>query len=106
MVLNPHVRRHSVCGLTPPLIADRSIPSRVSVSVFTDSGPMTPRALMMVSEQQRRRAAQLRRRGSVVLEYLLLATIVGLGVIVGLAVVRDALVTELKDLAFAIRLLL
>lgn len=61
---------------------------------------------MMVSEQQRRRAAELRRRGSVVLEYLLLATIVGLGVIVGLAVVRDALVTELKDLAFAIRLLL
>lgn len=59
---------------------------------------------MMVSAQQRRRAAQ--RRGSVVLEYLLLATIVGLGVIVGLAVVRDALVTELKDLAFAIRLLL
>lgn len=58
----------------------------------------------MVSEQQRRRAR--RRRGSVVLEYLLLCTIVGLGVIVGLAVVRDALVTELKDLAFAIRLLL
>lgn len=58
----------------------------------------------MVSEQRRRRAQQ--RRGSVVLEYLLLATIVGIGVIVGLAVVRDALVTELKDLAFAIRLLL
>lgn len=59
---------------------------------------------MMLSEQQRRQAAK--RRGSVVLEYLLLATIVGIGVIVGLAVVRDALVTELKDLAFAIRLLL
>jgi len=58
----------------------------------------------MLSEQRRRRAKQ--RRGSVVLEYLLLATIVGIGVIVGLAVVRDALVTELKDLAFAIRLLL
>ena len=58
----------------------------------------------MLSEQRRRRNAS--RRGSVVLEYLLLATIVGIGVIVGLAVVRDALVTELKDLAFAIRLLL
>ncbi len=58
----------------------------------------------MVSEQRRRLAE--RRRGSVVLEYLLLCTIVGIGVIVGLAVVRDALVTELKDLAFAIRLLL
>lgn len=58
----------------------------------------------MLNEQRRRRAKQ--RRGSVVLEYLLLATIVGIGVIVGLAVVRDALVTELKDLAFAIRLLL
>lgn len=58
----------------------------------------------MLSEQRRRRSGL--RRGSVVLEYLLLATIVGIGVIVGLAVVRDALVTELKDLAFAIRLLL
>jgi len=58
----------------------------------------------MLSEQRRRRNAL--RRGSVVLEYLLLATSVGIGVIVGLAVVRDALVTELKDLAFAIRLLL
>jgi hypothetical protein len=59
---------------------------------------------LMLNEQRRRRTGQ--RRGSVVLEYLLLATIVGIGVIVGLAVVRDALVTELKDLAFAIRLLL
>jgi pilus assembly protein Flp/PilA len=39
-------------------------------------------------------------------EYLLLATIVGIGLIVGLACVRDALVAELRDLALAIRLLL
>lgn len=48
----------------------------------------------------------VRRRGSVALEYLLLATIVGIGIISGLACVRNALVAELKDLAQAIRVLL
>jgi pilus assembly protein Flp/PilA len=47
-----------------------------------------------------------RRLGSIAVEYILLATIVGIGLIVGLACVRDALVAELKDLALAIRLLL
>jgi pilus assembly protein Flp/PilA len=47
-----------------------------------------------------------RRRGTIAVEYVLLATIVGIGLIVGLACVRDALVEELKDLARAIRLLL
>jgi pilus assembly protein Flp/PilA len=46
------------------------------------------------------------RRGSIAVEYLLLATIVGIGLIVGLACVRDALVNELQDLARAIRLLI
>lgn len=46
------------------------------------------------------------RRGSIAVEYLLLSTIVGIGLIVGLACVRDALVQELKDLAVAIRLLI
>ncbi len=46
------------------------------------------------------------RRGSIAVEYLLLATIVGIGLIVGLACVRDALVAELRDLALAIRMLL
>lgn len=40
--------------------------------------------------------------GAVFVEYLLLLTIVGIGVIVGLSVVRDALVDELRDLAQAI----
>lgn len=46
------------------------------------------------------------RRGSIAVEYLLLATIVGIGLIAGLACVRDALVAELRDLAQAIRLLI
>lgn len=41
-------------------------------------------------------------RGSVTVEYLLLLTLVGIGVIVGLACVRTALVNELQDLANAI----
>lgn len=36
------------------------------------------------------------------MEYVLLVTLVGLGVIVGLAVVRSALVNELIDLSNAI----
>lgn len=43
-----------------------------------------------------------RRRGAVTVEYLLLVTIVGIGVIVGLATVRDAMVSELEDIANAI----
>jgi pilus assembly protein Flp/PilA len=43
-----------------------------------------------------------KRRGSIFVEYLLLVTIVGIGVIVGLATVRDALHNELLDLANAI----
>ena len=47
--------------------------------------------------------AQKRRwKGAVLIEYILLVTIVGIGVIVGLAVVREALVNELIDLANAI----
>ncbi len=40
--------------------------------------------------------------GSIFVEYLLLCTIVGIGVIAGLATVRGALVAELIDLAMAI----
>ena len=41
-------------------------------------------------------------RGTVVVEYLLLLTLVGIGVIAGLAVVRGALTNELLELAAAI----
>ena len=41
-------------------------------------------------------------KGSVFVEYLLLATIVGIGVIAGLGTVRSALLNELVDLANAI----
>lgn len=53
---------------------------------------------------RRRPAASTRHRraGSVFVEYILLVTIVGLGIIVGLACLREALVNELIDLAHAI----
>ncbi len=41
-------------------------------------------------------------RGSVFVEYLLLLTLIGIGVIAGLAAVRTALLNELADLANAI----
>lgn len=42
------------------------------------------------------------RAGAVTVEYLLLVTLVGIGVLVGLAAVRNALVQELDDVAAAI----
>jgi len=42
------------------------------------------------------------KEGGVFVEYLLLMTIVGIGVIAGLATVRGALLSELIDLANAI----
>ena len=42
-------------------------------------------------------------RGAVFVEYLLLTTLIGIGVICGLATLKDALIAELKDLAEAIR---
>jgi hypothetical protein len=52
-----------------------------------------------------KRRSQPRRgrlRGSVFVEYILLVTLVGIGVLVGLAALRGALVNELIDLANAI----
>lgn len=43
-----------------------------------------------------------RSKGAVFVEYLLLVSLVGLGVIVGLVTVRSALINELQDLANAI----
>jgi hypothetical protein len=43
-----------------------------------------------------------RRRGTVSIEYLLLAVIVGIGGIVGFACLRDALVNEMVDLSNAV----
>lgn len=42
------------------------------------------------------------RYGAVSVEYILLVTVLGIGVLVGLASVRDALISELEDLANAI----
>ncbi|MDA1053223.1 MAG: hypothetical protein O3C40_22455 [Planctomycetota bacterium] len=49
-----------------------------------------------------RRRLQKDVRGAVFVEYLLLLTLVGIGVIAGLATVRVALLNELIDLAGAI----
>lgn len=56
----------------------------------------------MIRRLTRRLKRPSRRNGSVFVEYLLLVTIVGIGVIVGLACLRVALVNELLDLANAI----
>jgi len=53
-----------------------------------------------------RNAQRGKRRGSVTVEYLLLCTIVGIGVLTGLAQVRTALVSELNDVAAAIAAIL
>lgn len=50
----------------------------------------------------KRKKTANRSRGAVFVEYLLLVTLVGLGVIVGLATLRSALINELMDLANAI----
>ena len=57
---------------------------------------------MLARRRRRQSRPESARRGSVFVEYILLVTIVGIGVVVGLAVVRVALVNELQDLANAI----
>ena len=48
------------------------------------------------------RGSSRARRGAVTVEYLLLLTLIGIGAIVGLAGVRNALIFELNDVAQAI----
>ena len=43
--------------------------------------------------------------GAVFVEYLLLLTLVGIGVIAGLAAVRAAMLSELDDLTMAIKMI-
>jgi Flp pilus assembly pilin Flp len=43
-----------------------------------------------------------RLRGTIFVEYVLLVTLVGIGIIAGLATVRNALINEMFDLANAI----
>jgi Flp pilus assembly pilin Flp len=57
---------------------------------------------MILQRADKRKTCSTKRRGAVFVEYLLLVTIVGIGVIVGLVSVRQALVNELIDLANAI----
>ena len=54
-----------------------------------------------------RNLRRLRRdtRGGVFVEYLLLCTIVGIGAIVGLATIKNALIVELGELAASIGML-
>lgn len=57
---------------------------------------------MPLQKSNKRQAPSQNRRGTIFVEYVLLLTIVGIGVIVGLVCVREALVNELIDLAAAI----
>ena len=61
-------------------------------------------AVYSLIQQARRRLRTLigDTRGSIFVEYLLLLTLIGIGVIAGLAAVRSALLSELQDLADAI----
>jgi pilus assembly protein Flp/PilA len=43
-----------------------------------------------------------RRRGEIAIEWILLATILGIGVIGGLGTARNAIIVELKDIADAV----
>ena len=74
---------------------DQKYPDRVHFERFEETPVM--RKLKTPVKQLKRRL-----RGSVFVEYIVLVTIVGIGVIVGLATVRQALVNELFDLAAAI----
>lgn len=73
---------------------------RLRVSWIIAKGPQMLRRRPVSTQMS------LGRKGSIAVEYILLATIVGIGLIAGLACVRDALVAELRDLALAIRQLL
>lgn len=57
---------------------------------------------MLRKRNDKTRDQKRRSKGSIFVEYILLVTIVGIGVIVGLACIREALVNELIDLANAI----
>ena len=57
---------------------------------------------MLKKAQKKSAQTRNRRRGSAFVEYILLVSIVGIGVIVGLATVKSALINELDDLALAI----
>ena len=58
--------------------------------------------LRRIANAWKTQRASNRKKGSIFVEYILLVTIVGIGVIVGLATIRSALVNELIDLANAI----
>lgn len=58
--------------------------------------------LRRITNAWKTQRASNRKKGSIFVEYILLVTIVGIGVIVGLATIRSALVNELIDLANAI----
>lgn len=83
--------------MTPWSKTGRSAPQGAGCDA-TDLGPET--VLQNLKKQWMKKPRRL--KGSIFVEYLLLLSIVGIGVIVGLASVRTALVNELVDLANAI----
>jgi hypothetical protein len=53
-------------------------------------------------QRWKRFLSRRRRRGEITIEWILLATVLGIGVIGGLGTARNAIVVELKDVADAI----
>ncbi len=78
-----------VCRLTSRIVCR---------GLLNDRGELI--VLKRLKKQVRRTNHRL--RGSIFVEYILLVTLVGIGIIAGLATVRNALVNELFDLANAI----
>jgi hypothetical protein len=92
-------------GVSGPGIPDRKSLNRHAICGFPEKH--TPSLLnafqgtAAVLKRIAKKSAKIRKGGAFV-EYLTLVTIVGLGVIVGLATVRASLINELNDLATAI----
>lgn len=56
----------------------------------------------MISQNREPISHSKQRQGVVTAEYLLLVTLIGIGVLVGLATLRNAIVAELDDCAKAV----
>lgn len=52
--------------------------------------------------QRQARLGSRRRKGQITIEWILLATVLAIGIIGGLGVVRNAIVSEMKDIADAV----
>ncbi len=94
--------RHGMCVSWPSMISHRLGDSLAGASMLEASTVVARRLVAM--KKLIHRLQQLRDdvRGAVFVEYVLLITLVGIGVICGLATLKTSLIAELHDLANAI----